>query len=39
VRGGQVEVGPRFSLDSALRPHAPHHPGESLDGIGPIVYP
>jgi Rieske Fe-S protein len=39
VRAGQLEVGPRFSLDSALRPHAAHHPGESLDGIGPIVYP
>jgi quinol---cytochrome c reductase iron-sulfur subunit, bacillus type len=39
VRAGRVEVGPRFSLDSELRPHAPHHPGESLDGIGPIVYP
>ncbi len=39
VRAGQVEVGPRYSLDSRLRPHAAHHPGESLDGIGPIVYP
>ena len=39
VRGGQVEVGPRFSLDSELRPHAPHHPGESLDGLSRILYP
>jgi menaquinol-cytochrome c reductase iron-sulfur subunit len=39
VRAGQVEVGPRYSLDSKLRPHAPHHPGESLDGISRILYP
>jgi Rieske Fe-S protein len=39
VRAGQVEVGPRFSLDSELRPHPPHHPGESLDGFSRILYP
>jgi Rieske Fe-S protein len=39
VRVGQVEVGPRFSLDSELRPHPPHHPGESLDGLSRILYP
>jgi menaquinol-cytochrome c reductase iron-sulfur subunit len=39
VRAGQVEVGPRFSLDSELRPHAAHHPGESLDGVSRILYP
>jgi hypothetical protein len=39
VRAGRLEIGPRFSLDSALRPHPPHHPGESLDGLSRVLYP
>ena len=39
VRAGQVEVGPRYSLDSRLRRFSPRDPGESLDGIGRYVYP
>ena len=39
VRAGQVEIGPRYSLDSDLRPHAAHHPGESLDGLSRLIYP
>jgi menaquinol-cytochrome c reductase iron-sulfur subunit len=39
VRAGQVEVGPRYSLDSRLRPHPPHDPGESLDGLSRYLYP
>jgi Rieske Fe-S protein len=39
VRAGQLEIGPRFSLDSELRPHAARHPGESLDGLSRILYP
>jgi menaquinol-cytochrome c reductase iron-sulfur subunit len=39
VRGGLVEVGPRFSVNSELRRFDPRFPGEALDGIGPYVYP
>jgi Rieske Fe-S protein len=40
VRNGQVEVGPRYSVNSELRrfPH-PRDPGEPLDGIGQYLYP
>lgn len=39
VRNGQVEVGPRFSVNSELRRFSPRLPGEDLDGVGPYVYP
>jgi menaquinol-cytochrome c reductase iron-sulfur subunit len=39
VVGGQVEVGPRFSVNHELQRFSPRDPGESLEGIGPIVYP
>lgn len=39
VRDGQVEIGPRYSLNSELRRFSPRDPGESLDGIGQYVYP
>lgn len=39
VRGGQVEVGPRFSVNSELRRFSPRDPGEDLDGIGQYLYP
>ena len=39
VRAGQLEIGPRYSLDSRLRRHAPHDPGESLDGLSQYLYP
>jgi Rieske Fe-S protein len=39
VRDGQVEVGQRYSLDSELRRHTAHNPGESLDGISRYLYP
>ena len=39
VRAGQVEVGARYSLDSRLRRHTAHDPGESLDGISRYIYP
>jgi menaquinol-cytochrome c reductase iron-sulfur subunit len=40
VRNGQVEVGPRYSVNSELKrfPH-PRDPGQSLDGIGQYLYP
>jgi menaquinol-cytochrome c reductase iron-sulfur subunit len=40
VRNGQVELGPRYSVNSELRrfPH-PRDPGEPIDGIGQYLYP
>jgi menaquinol-cytochrome c reductase iron-sulfur subunit len=39
VRNGQVEVGPRFSVNSELRRFSPRYPAEDLDGIGQYLYP
>ncbi|MGO9972016.1 MAG: ubiquinol-cytochrome c reductase iron-sulfur subunit [Solirubrobacteraceae bacterium] len=39
IRGGQVLLGPRFSLNNELRRFAPRDPGEPLDGIGQYLYP
>jgi menaquinol-cytochrome c reductase iron-sulfur subunit len=39
VRGGQVEIGPRFSVNSELRRFSPRLPGEDLDGVGQYLYP
>jgi Rieske Fe-S protein len=39
VRNGQVEVGPRYSVNSQLRRFSPRDPGEPLDGIGQYLYP
>jgi menaquinol-cytochrome c reductase iron-sulfur subunit len=39
VTGGYVQVGPRFSVNSQLRPFSPRDPGEPLDGIGQYLYP
>jgi Rieske Fe-S protein len=39
IRNGQVEVGPRFSVNSQLRRFSPRLPGEPLDGIGQYLYP
>lgn len=39
VNGGNVEVGPRFSVNSELRRFSPRDPGEPLDGIGQYLYP
>ena len=36
---GQVEVGPRFSVNSELERFSPRDPGEPLDGIGQYLYP
>ena len=35
----QVELGPRFSVNSLLRRFSPRDPGEPLDGIGQYLYP
>ena len=39
VSAGNVEVGPRFSVNSELRRFSPRDPGEPLDGIGQYLYP
>jgi len=39
VTGEYVQVGPRFSVNSQLRPFSPRDPGEPLDGIGQYLYP
>jgi Rieske Fe-S protein len=39
VSGNNVEVGPRFSVNSQLRRFSPRDPGEPLDGIGQYLYP
>ena len=39
VRDGQVEVGPRYSLNSELRRFSPRDPGMPLDGVGQYIYP
>ena len=40
VRNGQVELGPRYSVNSELR-RFPHYrdPGEPIDGLGQYLYP
>ena len=39
VRNGNVEVGPRFSVNSELHRFSPRDPGMPLDGIGQYLYP
>ena len=39
LRNGNVEVGPRYSVNSELRRFSPRDPGEPLDGIGQYLYP
>lgn len=39
LRGDQVFVGPRFSVNNELRRFAPRDPGQPLDGIGQFLYP
>jgi quinol---cytochrome c reductase iron-sulfur subunit, bacillus type len=39
VRNGQVEVGPRYSVNSQLKRFSPRDPGQDTDGIGKYLYP
>jgi len=39
VRAGQLEVGPRYSVDEHLRRRPARDPGEAVDGIGHYLYP
>ncbi len=40
IRNGQLEVGPRYSVNSQLQRHDKYRdPGQDLDGIGQYIYP
>ncbi len=40
IRNGQLEVGPRYSVNCEFRVHEKYRdPGEDLDGIGQYLYP
>ncbi len=39
IRNGNLEIGPRFSVNSELKRFSPRDPGMPLDGIGQYVYP
>ena len=39
VRNGEVQLGPRFSVNSELKRFSPRDPAEPLDGIGQYAYP
>ena len=39
VRGGQVQIGPRYSVNSQLEKFSPRDPGEHLDGVWQYLYP
>jgi Rieske Fe-S protein len=39
VRNGQVQIGPRYSVNQELHRFNPRDPGEPLDGIGKFLYP
>jgi menaquinol-cytochrome c reductase iron-sulfur subunit len=39
VEGEQVQIGPRFSVNSELKRFSPRDPGEPLDGLGQYLYP
>jgi len=39
VTDGNVELGPRYSVNSLLRPFSPRDPGQPLDGVGQYLYP
>jgi Rieske Fe-S protein len=39
VVGEEVQVGPRFSVNSELKHFSPRDPGETVDGLGQYLYP
>jgi menaquinol-cytochrome c reductase iron-sulfur subunit len=39
VQKGQVQIGPRFSVNSQLKRFSPRDPGEHLDGLWKYLYP
>jgi quinol---cytochrome c reductase iron-sulfur subunit, bacillus type len=39
IEGEQVQIGPRYSVNSELRRFSPRDPGQPVDGIGQYLYP
>ncbi len=39
VKSGQVQIGPRFSVNSQLERFSPRDPGEKLDGLWEYLWP
>jgi menaquinol-cytochrome c reductase iron-sulfur subunit len=39
VRNGQLEIGPRYSVNRELKRFSPRDPAQPLDGIGQYLYP
>jgi Rieske Fe-S protein len=39
VKDGQVQLGPRYSVNSKLQKFSPRDPGEHLDGLWQYLYP
>jgi menaquinol-cytochrome c reductase iron-sulfur subunit len=39
IEGEDIQIGPRFSVNSELHRFSPRDPGEPLDGIGQYLYP
>jgi Rieske Fe-S protein len=39
LQGGQVQIGPRYSVNSQLKKFSPRDPGEHLDGLWKYLYP
>jgi menaquinol-cytochrome c reductase iron-sulfur subunit len=39
VRNGQLEIGPRYSVNRELHRFSPRDPAEPLDGVGQYLYP
>jgi menaquinol-cytochrome c reductase iron-sulfur subunit len=39
VRNGQLELGPRYSVNRELKRFSPRDPAEPLDGVGQYLYP
>jgi menaquinol-cytochrome c reductase iron-sulfur subunit len=39
IANGQVQIGPRYSVNQELERFSPRDPGEPLDGIGQYLYP
>ena len=39
VRGNELWLGPRYSVNEELKRFSPRDPAEPLDGIGQYLYP
>ena len=39
VRNGQLEIGPRYSVNRELKRFSPRDPAQPLDGVGQYLYP